>query len=135
MDLFAYGTLIFPEVMEAVLNRRPPMRPAALEDHAALQVRGAPYPGLAPRPGVRAAGILWEGLSEADLAALDAYEGDGFTRRAVEVVCRGTRRPALVYVPAPGREPELTGAPWDPAGFRRSALAAWLRSVRERAAR
>src|SRR3954470_18740888 len=83
LALFAYGTLTFGAVVEALLGRRPPVAPAVVPGWRAARRPGRPYPGLVPAPGGQAAGLLLFGLTPPEWAVLDSWEGDPYLVRRV----------------------------------------------------
>lgn len=101
---FFYGTLCHLPLLSAVLGRSPQARRAALPDHRVAWALGQDFPLIEPAPGRSAPGLLVEGVTEADRARLDFYEG-GFAYRTrvlpVPVSGRGDV-PAQVYFPDPG---------------------------------
>lgn len=132
--LFCYGTLQLPTVLEAVIGRRLRGMRAALTGYGAFEVRRAEYPGLLRLPGQTTWGLLYENLSRPELNVLDRFEGDLYQRRHL-VVRRvdGRRVQAWVYMPAAGRQRELTAIPWHLDRFRRSAYPRFMqRFVRDR---
>ena len=103
--LFVYGTLRDPDVRRLVLGR--PVEPAdalpaTAPGLAAVFYPGRTYPALVAVPDGAAPGTLLTGLSPADLAVLDAFEGPEYARRPVEVIVNGGPRAADVYWPATG---------------------------------
>jgi gamma-glutamylcyclotransferase (GGCT)/AIG2-like uncharacterized protein YtfP len=97
--LFVYGTLLDPKTRRAVIGRPCHTRAATLAGYAR---REGHYPYLEADPAARTAGLLVLGLSRAELARLDDYEGvapsliEGAVRRlyaraAVEVICADGR--------------------------------------------
>lgn len=124
--LFAYGTLMIPEVFERVTGRRAPASPATLFGFVRRRVRGACYPGLRPEPGGRVEGTLYEALDAPSLDVLDRFEGTLYERRTLRVETgRGPRR-AFVYTVPPRRRSVLEALGWDPDEFRRLHLREFL---------
>src|ERR1700759_5499341 len=76
LALFAYGTLTFGPVVEALLGRRPLVTPAVAPGWRAARLPGRPYPGLVPAAGGQAAGGALLGLTAAEWARPDRWEGD-----------------------------------------------------------
>ncbi|MDC0656851.1 gamma-glutamylcyclotransferase [Leisingera sp. SS27] len=120
-DLFFFGTLRHLPLLELVLGRsRDVLRaqPAKLPGHGVYQVVGQPFPAIEERQGAAADGVLVRDLSQADLDALNFYEGGfGYALKPVTVELEdGSTAAADVYFP----EPRLwqTAEPWD--------LAAWV---------
>ena len=52
MNLFAYGTLMVPEVLRAVTGREFTWREAVLRGYVRLTVRGQSYPGVFAFPAI-----------------------------------------------------------------------------------
>jgi gamma-glutamylcyclotransferase (GGCT)/AIG2-like uncharacterized protein YtfP len=127
--VFAYGTLLFPAVMEAVTGRRFGTREAELAGYARRRLRRRIYPAAVASPGERVAGRLYEGVDAATLARLDRFEGDLYERRRVSVApAEGGAVAAELYVVVAARRGELLDEPWDPEEFASAHLAAYLRS-------
>ncbi len=130
--VFAYGTLIFPTVIEAVLGRLPEAVPARLDGHTRLRMRGAVYPGAIARAGSSVQGRLYAGLDAAALARLDAFEGDAYERVELPVHTPAGPARAHVYRVRDTDRELLCDEPWDPAGFERAHLPAFRAAIRAR---
>ncbi len=103
-DLFFYGTLRHPPLLEQVLGRVVDMQPASLADHAVYWARGEGFPLIRAEPGARATGVLVRGLSAGDVARLDFYEGAfSFTLETMRVATPTGEAAAQVYFPDTGR--------------------------------
>ena len=101
--LFAYGTLRDPDVLARVLGHPVAagrLRPAMAPDCQVVFFPCRTYPALRQSPGASAPGTLIEGLSDVDLLALDAFEGDEYRRGKIEVRVGGAAESAAVYWPA-----------------------------------
>lgn len=90
MDLFVYGTLLFPEVLRALLDRVPAGEPAAAPGWRVAALAGRLYPGLVPHRDGHAAGLVLTGLAEDEVRLLDAYEDTDY--RLTEIALAGGRR-------------------------------------------
>ena len=122
--LFAYGTLMFGPVLDRVLGRRPDMVRAAAPAFAARTMAGQRYPGMIPMTTSVVGGVLLLGLSEAELALLDDYEGPPYRRVMIEVVDdRGSVREATTYL-VDARD--VTEEPWVSREFYDTHLEAFL---------
>lgn len=133
-DLFFYGTLRHLPLLELVLGRKGAdldAVPAQLPGHAVFEVQNQPFPAIEARAGCTADGLLARGLTEADLAALNFYEGgfDYALERVTLQLADGTEAAAQVYFPAPGQW--QTGAPWDLEAWVRKWGALTLRAAEE----
>ena len=129
MRLFCYGTLQFPEIMQAVTGCRFTGIPAVLEDYACCTVRGQVYPGIAPATGIHTEGIVYAGIGTAQLKKLDRFEGDLYERIRVCVSDRaGKPLQAWVYVVPTAMHKLLTAATWNREAFELTQLPHFLKS-------
>ena len=137
MNLFAYGTLQFPELLYAVCGQRCSGEAALLRGHRREGVRGEVYPAIIRSPGAVVDGMLFRGLTPTALRALDAFEGREYRRVRGRVALDAHRHvPAVFYVAAPTLRVRLDGRPWDARRFASSSLSAYLtRCRRERSSR
>lgn len=104
MDLFFYGTLRHPPLLELVLGAGGAdleICPATLPDYAVFAVVEGPFPTIVAQPGATAQGILVRGLSDAQIARLNFYEGS-FDYDLVTAPLDGGAR-AQFYLSPPGR--------------------------------
>ncbi len=109
--LFFYGTLRHVPLLEIVLGRPASaiaLTPERLANHAALSVAEGPFPCIIEHQGDVTDGLLVEGLSDADIARLDFYEGS-FAFDLRDVTLEGGQT-AQVYFPHAGRW--STKGPW-----------------------
>jgi gamma-glutamylcyclotransferase (GGCT)/AIG2-like uncharacterized protein YtfP len=128
-NLFVYGTLMFPAVMEAVTGRSFASEPAWLDGYARYRLRGATYPGIVPAVGARVVGVLHRGLDARSLAQLDRFEGEPYRRAPVRVSTAGGKSiGACAYVVRPGRAVRVSRRPWDPQQFQHRGLRQFRRS-------
>lgn len=115
-DLFFYGTLCHLPLLERVLGRcsdQIDMTKAVLADYASYWVKDRNFPMIQEEADAQAAGLFVRGLSKADVAALNFYEG-GFHYELKPVSVRlpdGSISAAEVYFPDPGLW--TPGAKWD----------------------
>lgn len=125
VDLFVYGTLMFPQIMMAVIGRAPACAAAVLPGYARYSLRGACYPAIAPDASASTSGLLYLGLDPPALRRLDRFEGAQYRRVAVQVrLAAEELRNAHTYVLRPGQSSRLCARAWEPhelsaAGLRR----------------
>lgn len=99
--VFVYGTLLDEDRVRRIVGRRLPTRPAVLEGYCRTLDPSIGYPVVHPLAGASVEGKLLEGVDEAALRALDAYEGEDYRRVVVRVQTGDGRSvDAYVYVPA-----------------------------------
>ena len=143
--VFTYGSLMFERVWSGIVCGRYPRVAATLPGFVRQRVCGQDYPSLeqAPADGAGAlqpavTGVLYLGVSDIDLAVLDAFEGPDYRRIPVEVILRepvsaspagcldaGTALPAETYL-FTARE-KVEPGPWDPARFERERMEHFLK--------
>jgi amino-acid N-acetyltransferase len=129
-NLFVYGTLIVPEILEEVVGRQYRMIPAFLKDYARFRIKDERYPAITPVAGAVTDGFVCLNVDRGAFEVLDHFEGDPFQRLLVRVVAEDTDLQAFTYVMRPGREDQLTSESWSPEEFRRDHAAAFLRTYR-----
>lgn len=93
--LFTYGTLIFPEVLQALLGRVPLSVEASVQGWRVVAIPGVNYPALVPGSGL-AQGRVLLGLRPEEWEILDAYEDVIYELRAVATTPAG--QTAFAYV-------------------------------------
>lgn len=115
-----YGTLASPALRVALTGVRGRARPARLEAHVRVRVRGEDYPAARFRPGARIEGHVVDRLPRQCLRFLDAYEGSEY-RRVVRRVRLSDGREQLVWCWR-WRLSNVRGlldCPWDAEAFQR----------------
>ncbi|GGL59160.1 NUDIX domain-containing protein [Wenxinia marina] len=111
MDLFLYGTLRLPQLLERVAGGRVETRAATLPGYRVVREAGGTLPFLVEAPGEIAAGLLIADPSPAVRARLDAYELPfGYRLAPVTAEVDGVPHPAGVYLPGP--EGQASDRPW-----------------------
>lgn len=100
--LFVFGTLMDRHLRERVMGARwrSPGRNATLFGYTPVPVAGADYPALKRTPGDKTVGSLLPTPDAAELAALDAHEGDEYIRALVPVDVGRRFRWAYCYLTA-----------------------------------
>lgn len=125
-NLFAYGTLMWPEVFEAVVGRRLPSVPVVLRGFKRLRVKNACYPAIVRSPDDEVEGVIYRGLSGEEMRRLDAFEGAEYQRIECEV--HDTRVSVYVFVDA--FRARLEDAPWKPESIDDESRARFSREIR-----
>ena len=124
--LFAYGTLMFEDVIRAVVGGAEGGDDAVLPGFRRRLLRGVIYPGVVPSAGASVAGRLWAGLPPESLERLDAFEGPLYRREVHRLETLGRATEAWVYVVRPGRRWMMTSRDWEPELFRARSLGRYL---------
>ena len=131
MAVFVYGSLLFDEVLLALLKRNPSTRPAVLRGFTRYALRGRVYPAIAPASEAAGDGGQVEGLLLCDLTAaersiLDDFEDEDYVKTMLDVRAEdGAMVQADAYVWRAEFASELEGS-WDCATFRAAHLDEYL---------
>ena len=114
MHVFAYGTLMFPEVWLAVAGREFIAIEGTAAGFAIYRVRDGVFPGIiAAGEADSVRGVVYLDVDDASLARLDRFEGTFYERQALWIVCDdGERRQAEAYVVPAHNRSLLTNEPW-----------------------
>jgi len=113
--------------MRRVSGALPKSMPATLLDYACYALKGLAYPGIVPRQGEHVLGVVYQGLSRAQFAKLDAYEGAQYRRLRVGVNLGPEQRAqAWTYVLQPRYYHRLTDKTWSLERFEREQLSRYL---------
>jgi gamma-glutamylcyclotransferase (GGCT)/AIG2-like uncharacterized protein YtfP len=83
--LFVYGSLQFPDVLSALIDRIPHHTPATAHGWRAAALPGLVYPGLTPAQGHSAKGLLITDLTPAEWQTIDAFENPGYDLHRLDV--------------------------------------------------
>lgn len=103
LPLFVYGTLRDPQLLAAVLDRRPRLERvhrARAPGFRAVAYPGRVYPALVRAPGTVADGLLLTDLSPFERDLLDAFEGAEYRRAPIAVLVEEDLFEADAYLPA-----------------------------------
>jgi gamma-glutamylcyclotransferase (GGCT)/AIG2-like uncharacterized protein YtfP len=119
MNVFTYGTLMFPEVWQAVVGRSFATVEGTAAGFEVFRVRDAVFPGIVAAAGARSVpGVVYLDVDKESTARLDRFEDAFYERRAISVDCRdGQRRMAEAYVVPPANRSLLTSEPWGRESF------------------
>jgi hypothetical protein len=116
---------MFPEVLEALIDRVPDHTPAAVDGWRAAALDGRVYPALVPGTGRRAAGLLLTGVTDGEWTVLDAYEDDLYDLRRLPLTDGGH---AWTYASPQGKG--ALSRDWSADGFARRNLPDYVAACR-----
>ncbi|KAL2179024.1 AIG2-like family-domain-containing protein [Thermothelomyces heterothallicus CBS 202.75] len=146
---FFYGAQMLPEVFYSVcygsknvpeaIAKQHTFQPAILHGYCRRRVRYADYPGIVEDKDHDVFGTFATGLTGANMAKLDYFEGSQYVRKTVTVRLldklgnlkgegnvEGAEREAQVYVFQ--NKQDLEEKEWDLEEFRREKLRFWTRA-------
>jgi len=126
MNLFAYGTLLVPEIWEAVTGAPPPRNvPATLASYEIFRVKGGDFPGIIESENSHdvVPGHIYFDLPADTMSALDRYE-DTFYERAEVTVSTSTGPESAQTYRIPRSEAAILLSPetWTLDWFRAEAM-------------
>ncbi|MBF8269499.1 MAG: uncharacterized protein HW386_1208 [Gammaproteobacteria bacterium] len=127
LNLFAYGTLMVPEVMAAVTGKTFRHEPATLSGYVRYRIKSQVFPAIITSGQDAVDGILYYDLNEHRLQRLDEFESEVYERREVHVhLADGDTVTADVYIVAPRHQHLLSSEPWDLGQFKEQYLQSYL---------
>lgn len=119
MQLFTYGSLMFPEIWQRVVCGDYRSVPAMAYGYARYALADDTYPGMIANPQASVEGVLYFDVAAVDVAALDAFEGCEYRRELIDVVINsGESVIACAYIFT--AEKKLSALPWEPQAFQMS---------------
>lgn len=83
-DLFVYGTLLLPAVIEALIGRVPRRLPATLPDYRRYRLTDEVFPAIAIEPAAQVDGLVYRDLDDRELMIIDAFESSIYTRQRIQ---------------------------------------------------
>ncbi len=126
-QLFVYGTLMWPEILKAVIDRIPVMEDALLEGYRRLKIKDAVYPALIKAESHSVQGKLIRGLNYNEIVLIDDYEGDEYERKEVFIkTLSGRKEAAFVYVFSEDYRERLLDENWNPSEISEKLLRSLL---------
>jgi hypothetical protein len=131
MHVLTYGSLMFPEAMEALLGRSFAHEKISFEGFERFAVANEVYPAAIRSEGNSLEGRLYFDLDALALAVLDRFEGDVYERISVPV--RSPSRGDIVadlYVLASWAQDRLLQVPWSPEVFESKHLSMYVEGCR-----
>jgi gamma-glutamylcyclotransferase (GGCT)/AIG2-like uncharacterized protein YtfP len=131
MNVFTYGSLMYPDVFAALAGERLAFEDLAVPGFERRAIAGKPYPGLRENPAASVDGRLWFGVGAGAMRMLDAFEGALYERRTLRLMSPGRGRvEAEVYVVPRDREHLLADDPWDRHRFESRYLERYVKLCR-----
>ena len=115
-NLFAYGTLMVPELIRSIIDRDLKSGRGRLNDFERRSVRNEIYPAVKPSLSNDVFGVIYYDLSLTEMNILDQYEGNMYERQTVSVCTgRNSIERCQVYACKPVYYYLLEEKAWDPS--------------------
>ena len=97
-NVFTYGSLMYPQIFEAVAGQAFEHTCATLLNWRRYQLQGETYPAATPYRGAQLEGVVWFNVSEDSLKRLDIFETASYAREQVEIQTQDqTLHTAYIY--------------------------------------
>lgn len=97
-NIFVYGSLMDPKIMFSICKGNYLSQSAVLNGYSLNQISNQIYPGLIKNENKSVSGVVYLGLNDSDVQALDLYEKEYCFPGKVEVEIKNKRTiPANVY--------------------------------------
>ena len=128
-SVFTYGTLQFPEVMQAVIGLELKPVAATLTGYQRYKIKERTFPGLIKKQGFVTDGMLYRDLDEDAIQSLDQFEDVMYERCLVEVQVGNEAEQAYVYVTQKEYEDCLLDQEWSLEEFRGKYLKLYLKRI------
>ena len=110
--LFAYGSLMCPDIMQRVSGLTLMGEAATAHGYRRCKVQGEPYPAVLADRDASVSGILYRNLSETAWRRLDQFEGAMYRRVAISVNTADASITAGLYLVHPDFRHRLLADDW-----------------------
>jgi gamma-glutamylcyclotransferase (GGCT)/AIG2-like uncharacterized protein YtfP len=129
--LFAYGSLMCEDIMEAVSGCRLPNATGTAKGYSRRSVKGETYPAIVADGTEETAGVVYRDVPAPAWERLDRFEGDMYMRQPVSVeLADGTAVAADAYVVRPECLGRLESFGWRFADFLRNGKTSFQREYK-----
>jgi gamma-glutamylcyclotransferase (GGCT)/AIG2-like uncharacterized protein YtfP len=129
-NVFVYGTLMYPQVLHALLNRVPSNSKAVIHGFQRFNIKGQVFPGvIASTADSKVEGVLLRELTPEDMVVFDEFEGDEYYKLPVQpqlLEQGGDAVAASVYIWQDSLRSYLYGE-WDPEAFAETHLESYVK--------
>jgi gamma-glutamylcyclotransferase (GGCT)/AIG2-like uncharacterized protein YtfP len=125
MNIFTYGSLMFPVVWQKVVRHEYQSTVASVHGFRRVCVRDGDYPALVLAPRAEPIyGRLYLSVSADDVARLDSFETNEYERVTVVATVNGAALATQAYLAA--NVATVMPTEWDAAAFETTGLARFL---------
>lgn len=125
LNVFTYGSLMFPAVWGSVVRGNYPSAPATIRGFRRVRVRDREHPALIVAHGsALVTGRVYFDVDASDVARLDYFETSNYARVTVATTLEGKAISAQAYLAL--NFDSLLETDWDAAEFERTGLPVFL---------
>ena len=122
MNVFVYGSLLFPEIAEGLCGEKLKSEEAILRGYSRFALKEADYPAIIKKNNATVKGKVLLNLDENAIYLLTFYEGDDYGMAPVKVETNSGIVNAVAFVWMAGNE-FLEDFDWDEGQFESESLA------------
>ena len=116
-NIFAYGTLMFPEIIQALTGFENKPEIALLKKYSRFAIKKASFPGIIEDNNGEVEGMIYCDVDDRALVLLDWFEADIYVRNQVSVETRNGPVDGFAYVVSEKHRNKLANVPWEPEKF------------------
>ena len=125
--LFVYGSLMFDDVLNQLVNKQYKRVKAEIHGFQCLQVKGEVYPALVKMVSESTRGLLVLNISQEDIKVLDEFEGEYYFRSTETINTGQAIYEADVYLFKDEYRDLLLEEQWDACCFQRRVIQRFLK--------
>ncbi|CAN8320191.1 unnamed protein product [Cochlearia groenlandica] len=131
-NVFVYGSFQEPKIVNIMLDRTPEIISVTLPGFKRFRLRGRLYPCVVPYETAEVHGKVLNGLTDAELAIVDAVEGNEYERVTVEVIRKDNSEKMTVqtYLWIKKDDPNMYGE-WDFEEWKRLHMSKFMKTIKE----
>jgi gamma-glutamylcyclotransferase (GGCT)/AIG2-like uncharacterized protein YtfP len=112
-NVFAYGTLMLPEIVEALTGTVVSSRPARLYGYSRYTFKNRCYPGIIADTNGLVDGVIYNRIDNRTLSVFDWFEDVLYERRVITVHAGDGMLDAYAYIVSAKHHNKLGDSPWD----------------------
>ena len=129
-NLFTYGTLIIPEVMQLVAGTVFESQTATLTNYQRFLVKNQVFPAITKATGNKVSGKVYLDVDSDSLSVIDIFESIIYNRLKLDVLTdTGSTLEAYAYVIKDDKKNLLSDQPWNELEFRNYHLQKYLARI------
>lgn len=97
-NIFVYGTLQNPEVVEALTGKSFKQTPYVLNGYKVFQVKGEHFPGMVKSKGSSAKGYILYDVDKKAFEIINKWEGTSYTPNIIKISADSNEIEAITYI-------------------------------------
>jgi gamma-glutamylcyclotransferase (GGCT)/AIG2-like uncharacterized protein YtfP len=126
INVFTYGTLMVEEVWFKVLKTKHKSKAGTLVGFERKKLSGKTYPGMVKNNNAKTEGVIYFDISIDELASLDDFEGEEYTREKVSVSSGDKTIECFAYIYKDEYKSNILPAEWNFEDFLKKGLNIFL---------